>query len=200
MATAQVAILQIQIVEGEGAVYAPGARSTHPLTVAVTDEAGRPVAGAAVTFQMPEDGPSGVFANGLRTEVANTDERGRATLRGLQMNRMPGKLEIRIIASKEQARAGTVSFQYIAGTASDAAPAGGGGNATPKTDPIAGSGSHGHLKWIAIAAGAGGGAAAAAFLTGHGAGNSSSSSTLGTASAGSIPLSIGAPTITVGKQ
>ena len=49
-ATAQVAILQIQIVEGEGAVYAPGARSARPLAVEVTDETGRPVAGAAVSF------------------------------------------------------------------------------------------------------------------------------------------------------
>src|SRR6266436_3381150 len=35
-ATAQVAILQILVVEGEGAVHGPGARSTRPMTVEVT--------------------------------------------------------------------------------------------------------------------------------------------------------------------
>ncbi len=113
MATAQVAILQIQVIEGEGGIYAPGARANRPLVVEVTDETGAPVAGAAVSFHMPEDGPSGTFTNGLRTEVVTTDERGRAVLRAMQVNRVPGRFQIRIIASKEQATAGAVSNQYI---------------------------------------------------------------------------------------
>src|ERR1044071_5355988 len=86
-AIAQVAILQIQLVEGEGAVHAPGSRSSRPLTVEVTDETGKPVPGAAVSFHLPEDGPGGAFGNGLRTEVATTDSHGRACLHGLQLNR-----------------------------------------------------------------------------------------------------------------
>jgi hypothetical protein len=113
MATAQVAILQIQVIEGEGEIYAPGARGNRPLVVEVTDETGRPVAGAAVSFHMPEEGPSGTFANGLRTEVVTTDEHGRAVLRAMQVNRIAGRFQIRIIASKEQATAGAVSNQYI---------------------------------------------------------------------------------------
>jgi hypothetical protein len=42
-----------------------------------------------------------------------TDDRGRATVRGLQWNRISGRFQIRIVASREQARAGMVSFQYI---------------------------------------------------------------------------------------
>jgi hypothetical protein len=190
-ATAQVAILQIQIIEGEGAVYAPGARSARPLLVEVTDETGRPVAGAAVSFHLPETGAGGTFVNGLRTEVATTDERGRAGLRGLQLNRTPGRFEIRIIASKEQARAGTVSFQYIADPASGIARARTGGPPGPVPH---GATSHGHGKWIVIGVAVAGGAAAGLV-----AGRSSGKTTApGTAVPAVTTLNVGTPTITVG--
>jgi len=179
-ATAQVAILQIQIVEGDGGVHAPGLRSARPLTVEVTDETGRPVPRAAVSFHLPEDGPGGVFANGLRTDVAVTDEHGRASLRGWQLNRVPGRFQIRITASKEQATAGLVSFQYIS------EPAGG---VEAKNSGTPGN-SHSHLKWLAIVALAGGGAAGAGLvMTRHTASSSSAAPA----------VTLGTPTITVGK-
>lgn len=113
MATAQVAPLRIRVVEGEAGRHVSGTRSARPLTVVVTDETGNPVRGAAVSFHLPEEGPSGLFFNGLRTEVAATDERGRAAPRGIRWNRVPGALQIRIAASKEQARAHIVSQQYV---------------------------------------------------------------------------------------
>jgi hypothetical protein len=183
-ATAQVAILQIQVVEGEGAVHAPGSRSARPLTVQVTDETGKPVEGAAVSFHLPEDGPAGTFANGLRTDVVTTDSHGRASLHGLQLNRISGRFQIRIVASKEQARAGTVSFQYIAEAKSGAAAVKPGG--------------HGRGKWIALAALAGGGAVAGILV----AGRSSGGAPAGPAAVPALPaplLTIGAPSITVGK-
>jgi hypothetical protein len=196
VAPAQVAILQIQIVEGEGGVYAPGARGTRPLTVEVTDETGRPVAGAAVSFHLPEDGPSGTFPNGLRTEVATTDERGRAVLRAMQLNRVPGRFQVRIIASKEQATAGTVSFQYIADPSSGAAMAGA-GNRKAKEPLKVSSGSHGYRKWILILAAAGGGAAAA-VLAGRSGGSVPAAGAAGS-NPTPIPTTIGAPSITVGR-
>src|SRR5581483_5246973 len=108
-ASAQVAILQIRVVEGEGAVHAPGSRSIRPLTVEITDETGKPVDQAAVSFHLPDDGPGGVFLSGLRTEVVMTGADGRASIRGLQWNSTPGRLQIRIVASREQARAGMIS-------------------------------------------------------------------------------------------
>ena len=113
---AQVALLQLQVLEGEGAVHAPASRSIHALTVEVRDETGRPVPRAAVSFLLPDSGPGGVFLSGLRTEVDTTDEHGRATLHALQWNRTPGRFQIRIVASFEQARAGIISFQFIGET------------------------------------------------------------------------------------
>ena len=55
---AQVAILQIQVTGGEGSVHAPGARDARAIAVVVTDETGRPVDGAAVSFHLPDQGPS----------------------------------------------------------------------------------------------------------------------------------------------
>ncbi len=123
------------MVEGEGAVHGPGARSTRPLTVEVTDENGKPVEGAAVSFHLPEEGAGGSFPNGLRTAVATTDARGRASVHGLQANRIPGRFQVRILASKEQVRAGIVSFQYVG------EPAGGPTSAAARTAPESASGS-----------------------------------------------------------
>jgi hypothetical protein len=182
IATAQVAILQIRIVEGDGGVHQPGARLSRPLTVEVTDETGRPVSGAAVSFHLPDDGPSGAFTNGLRTEILTTDERGRAVLRSMVLNRNPGRFQIRVIASKEQARAGMVSFQYIAGASTPAATASAAGSQVRR----------GHGKWWAIAAIVAGGAAAGVLTTSRSHGSSASSST-------ASPVSIGSPSVTVGK-
>ncbi|MGO4884462.1 MAG: hypothetical protein ACLP59_27120 [Bryobacteraceae bacterium] len=113
MAMAQVAVLQIKVLEGEGAVHPPGMRVARPITVEITDETGRPVAGAAVSFQLPPEGPSGLFSNGLRTDLVLTDAAGRAAIHSMQLNRTGGQLRIRITAVKEQARAGAVAIEYI---------------------------------------------------------------------------------------
>ncbi len=177
-AAAQVAILQIQVTSGEGMVHAPGARDSRGIAVLVTDETGRPVEGAAVSFHLPDRGPTGAFVNGLHTEVAITDGRGGASVRAIEFNRIPGRLEIRIVASKEQARAGTVSFQYIAGTSP-------GGVAAAKTQGRW----HPRKKWLIMAAAvAGAGAAGGALALAHSSPAQASSA-----------LSMGTPSITVSK-
>jgi hypothetical protein len=112
-ALAMAGILQIRIIEGNGAVHAPSSRSARPLVVEITDDAGRPVRNATVTFQMPDEGPSGTFSSGLRTDVATTDAHGRAAVRSMRFNRVTGPFEIRILAVKDQVRAGIVSPQFI---------------------------------------------------------------------------------------
>jgi hypothetical protein len=105
--------LRITIVAGEGEKYSEGAHANKPLVIQVTDGSGQPVEGARVSFQLPEDGPGGTFLNGLRTDLAITDANGRANIRGLQINRIPGQFTIRITAAKEQVRAGVVVNQFV---------------------------------------------------------------------------------------
>jgi len=107
------AVLHIAVVSGEGAVHTPGEHVAKPVTVQVTDGTGRPVEGARVSFQVPPEGPGGVFSSGLRTDLAITDASGHATVRSLQFNRIAGRCLIRVTAAKEQARAGIVLQQYI---------------------------------------------------------------------------------------
>jgi hypothetical protein len=188
-ALAQVAILQIRVIEGEGAVHQPGSRSARPIIVEITEETGKPVSGAAVSFHLPEDGPGGAFVNGLRTEVVITDVHGRASLHGLVANRLPGRFQIRILASKEQARAGTVSFQYVAELR--------GGVAAASAAPAAS-----RLKWIALVAAVAGGAVAGMVASRGGGASPAAAVVTPTAvpvTLVSPALSIGNPTITVGK-
>jgi len=164
--------------------------------VEITDETGKPVSGAAVSFHLPEDGPGGVFVNGLRTDVATTDAQGRASLHGLQVNRISGRFQIRIMVSKEQARAGTVSSQYITGNSQPQSAADRNAEATrnPASAPASSGPHHGGKriagKWIAAAAVVGAGAILGILAAARS----------GSAAPPASPaLTIGPPSITVGK-
>ena len=173
-------IVQLKVVEGEGVVYRTGTRATRGLTILVTDETGKPVDLAAVSFRLPDEGASGTFGSGLRTEIVTTGPDGRATVWGMQWNKTPGPVEIRVTAIKEQARAGLVSTQYLSDSV--APKSGGEGVFTA---------SHNH-KWLWIAAIAVGAGAGAAFALSKG---SSSSPTANTSVV--TGLSIGTPSIIV---
>jgi hypothetical protein len=174
-------ILQLKVVDGEGAVYRTGTRATRGLTVLVTDETGKPIDMAAVSFHLPEEGASGTFSSGLRTEVVTTGPDGKASVWGMQWNKSPGPVEIRITAIKDQARAGIISTQYLSASVEPKS----GGEGVFKA-------SHGH-KWLWVAAGlaAGLGAGAAFAMSSRGSSPASAASTMS-------GLSIGAPTIIVG--
>jgi len=192
LAVAQVAVLHLQVIEGEGAVNAAGSHIARPLTVEVTDETGRPVEGASVSFHLPEEGPGGTFGNGLRTDVTVTDARGRANLHSMVLNRTAGRFAIRIVASKEQARAGIVSFQYVAEPKAGTAPA-----TSSKSGP---SWKHGPLKWVAIGALAAGAGTAGVLLAGRsGSAASPAPAPTSTTPAAPATIAIGSPTLSVGK-
>jgi len=174
-------IIQLKVVEGEGTVYRTGSHATRGLTVQVTDEAGKPVPNAAVSFRLPDSGPSGLFSTGLRTEVVNSDTSGRASVWGMQWNKTPGLIEVRITAVKDQARAGIISSQYLNDTP---APQAGGEGVFKPTH-------HGMTKWLVIGAVIGGAAAAGMAF-----GGSHSSTPVAVAPAAAT--SIGIPSITVG--
>ncbi len=208
LAMAQIAVLQIKVIEGDGGVHPAGAHVARPLTVEVTDDSGRPVAGAAVSFQLPASGPSGLFSNGLRTDLSLTDANGRAFIHAVQLNRTGGPMRIRITAVKEQARAGVVSLQYIGGGTANAgaaaavtptaaavakpaaesgAPGARSGDITPTTAKM---GTGRHKKWLVLAAIAAGGSLA--FVGVSRAKSKGGSSSLNPAA------SMGTPIITIG--
>ncbi len=65
----------------------------------VEDQNHKPVAGAVVVFLLPDNGPSGTFANGsnLLTEVTSAD--GQAAARGLTANNLSGPYKMQVTAS-----------------------------------------------------------------------------------------------------
>jgi hypothetical protein len=178
--TAPPVVIQLRVVEGDGAVYPIGSRATRGLAVQVIDETGKPVDAAAVSFQLPGDGPGGSFAGGGKTEIVTTKADGTAAVWGMQWNKTPGGFEIKVTASKGQARAGVAVTQYLRDSVK--AAAGGEGTFTASH--------HSRTKWLIIAAAIGGGAAAGIGLRG--------SSKAAAPAPTTTPTSIGNPTILVG--
>jgi hypothetical protein len=174
------AIIQLRVIEGEGAVYAIGSRATRGITVQVTDETGQPVEAAAVSFRLPDEGPGGTFSSGLRTEIATTKADGRATVWGMRWNRTTGPFEVRITVAKGQARAGIVVSQFLSDKVA-AGPTGGGEFHA----------SHSYRKWLLIAA-AVGGAAAGGLVLGE-----RRTQTPATPANAPVPPSIGTPVIVI---
>lgn len=149
--------LIIVILEGEGAINNIRQRTAREPIVEVHDENNRPVAGAVVTFALPDRGAGGLFANGQTSTTITTDAQGRATATGLRPNSVEGIFQIRVTASYQGQTASAIISQT--NTRSGAVVAGGGGGG--KTLAII----------LLVAAGAAGGAVAAT----HTGGKSSSS-------------------------
>lgn len=91
--------INILILDGEGAINNVRQRVAREAMVQVEDENHKPVAAAAVTFFLPGDGASGVFANGSRSITMLTDEQGKAAVRGIRLSKVTGKMQIRVQAS-----------------------------------------------------------------------------------------------------
>jgi hypothetical protein len=91
--------LNLIIIEGEGAINNVRQRTAREPIVQVEDENHRPIAGASVLFLLPDSGPGGVFSNGSRSLQVMTDSKGRAMAKGLRLNDVSGKFQIRVEAS-----------------------------------------------------------------------------------------------------
>ena len=178
------AVLDLRVTEGDGATYAPGSRATRGVTVVVTDETGRPVEGATVSFMLPMGGPGGVFASGGRSEIVRTKADGQAAVWGMRWNNTVGPFEIRVTAVKGSARAGATLTQNLSG-APQAKSAG--------AAKLPGGRIGGHKwLWIGLAGAAAAGVAGAASIRG---------ASVNTASPGasSGAVQIGAPTVQLGR-
>jgi hypothetical protein len=91
--------LNVVVVEGEGAINNIKRRTSRETVVQVEDENHKPVAGAAVAFLLPADGPGGTFIDGAKSASIVTDNAGRAAMPHLQVNSTPGSYSIGIYAS-----------------------------------------------------------------------------------------------------
>ncbi len=91
--------LRIVVVEGEGATNNVAVGSVRRFVVQVQDENDKPVAGANVTFLLPERGPGGNFFGAYNKLTVTTNEQGNAAANGFQPNLIEGRFEIRVIAA-----------------------------------------------------------------------------------------------------
>ena len=171
--------LHIVIVEGEGAINNIKQRVNREPIVQVEDENRKPIAGAAVVFLLPGEGPSGTFANGTKTLTTVTDSQGRAVASGIRPNGQTGPLQIRVTASfSGQAATAVISQTNAVGAGGGAAGAGGGLSGTAK---------------LLIILGIAGGAAVGGIVAATRGGGSSSSSSSG--STGGVVITAGTPTV-----
>jgi len=91
--------LNIVIVEGEGAINSVRQRVAREPVVQVEDENRKPIAGAAITFLLPNQGAGASFANGAKSLTVLTDDKGQAVARGLRPNNVNGQYQVRVNAS-----------------------------------------------------------------------------------------------------
>lgn len=120
-------MLNIVIVEGEGAINNIRQRTAREPIVQVEDENHKPVAGAAVIFAITNQGAGGSFAGGTHTLSVVTDNQGRAVARGFHPNNVQGQYQIHVTASHNGQTANaniTESNVVAAGAASTVAAAG----------------------------------------------------------------------------
>jgi hypothetical protein len=117
--------LSVIVVEGEGATNNIKRRTSRETIVRVEDENHKPVAGAAVAFLLPADGPGGTFLTGAKSASIVTDGAGRAAMPHLQVNSNPGSYTIGVYASQGGAAASaTISQSSAVGAAAAVSTAG----------------------------------------------------------------------------
>ncbi|MEO8099425.1 MAG: hypothetical protein ABI811_17110 [Acidobacteriota bacterium] len=173
------AILQLRVLQGEGTVYGVNSRATRGIVVQVTDETGKPVEGAVVSFRLPTQGPTGEFSAGGSTEIVNTSADGSAEVWGMLWGRETGAFEMRITAAKGATRGSVVCGLYLSAAL-----------VTVNTAPAPARASGRKRTWIALGLAAATGVAVV--------GITSRAPSTGTAAIVNAPK-IGTPTILIGR-
>ena len=111
---AQSGLLEARIVSGDGQVMREGERIQRLWSSKSPMKRAPMVDHAIVSFRLPEDGISGTFRNGLKTEILTTGDGGHATCDRLLAGGFAGSFQVRVTVAKGEARAGTLSTQFIA--------------------------------------------------------------------------------------
>jgi hypothetical protein len=125
-AQADTAALRIVVLEGEDGVNIIKKKTAVRPVVEVRDRNNSPVAGAAVTFLLPNFGPTGNFAQGGKVFTTVTDATGRATASSFQPSGA-GTFQINVSASYQGQRGTTTISQTNFMTAAAAAAGGAAG-------------------------------------------------------------------------
>jgi hypothetical protein len=97
--TPQPAKLNINVVEGAGAVNNVRTRAAREFAVEVDDENDHPVPGAVVTFVAPNEGPGGAFAGDTQLLTVMSDQDGRAVAGSFRPNNTVGDYKIQVTAT-----------------------------------------------------------------------------------------------------
>jgi hypothetical protein len=173
------ASLQIIIVEGEGAINNVKQRVNREPIVQVEDENHKPVAGAAIIFFLPNDGPGGTFANGSSTFTTTSNSQGQAVARGIRFNNQAGSMQVRVTASfGGQTASAIINQTNVLGVAASGASVGGLSLAT---------------KLLIIGAVVGAGVAAGVVIANHGGGGGSTPATPSTITITPGTVTVGGP-------
>lgn len=150
--------LRIVIIEGDGFTNNVKKRTARESIVEVHDRNDKPVAGVAVSFELPGSGPGGAFVHGGRIFTSTTDQFGRASASALKANNHVGVFKIHVNASLQGhvvATATITQTNVLAGATAGVAAAGGlFGIGVPATIGIAAAVAAGTA--IAVAKGIGG--------------------------------------------
>jgi hypothetical protein len=170
--------LQILVIGGEGSINNIKQRTGREPVIEVRDRNNRPVAGAAVLFELPRNGASGSFIGGSPTLRVTTDAQGRASGQGFRPNNSAGNFTLQVSATFE----GVTASASIHMT-----------NIAPAVAAAAGAAAHAKLIGILIGVGA-----AAAAGTAYAATHSGSSTP--TATPAPTPTTITAGTGVVGGR
>jgi hypothetical protein len=110
--------ITLVIVGGNDTINNIKQRTARETIVEVQDENHRPVAGAAVTFLLPDSGPGGAFAGGSRSVSLVTGSNGRVVMPRMTANQLTGQFQIRVSAAYQgQTASATVSQQNAAAAA-----------------------------------------------------------------------------------
>lgn len=97
--TAKPQKLNINVIEGAGAVNNVNARTPQELAVEVDDENDHPVAGAMVTFFAPNEGAGGSFVGDSHLLTVMTGNDGRAIAKDFRANDVAGDYKIQVTAT-----------------------------------------------------------------------------------------------------
>jgi len=155
--TAAARKLQIETFRGDQMVHEDRIPQGKDIVVRVTDDEGRAIAGAAVVFQLPSDGPGGAFPEDSRFATVMTDTEGLATAKGFQPNTTPGEFKVTVTASYRDYQSASAAVTQS--------------NTAAVAEPDVATERRGSGRAIAIAVVVAGAAAGLAFGLGGGGGN-----------------------------